>query len=613
MRQILLFIACLFCSNLFAQKLTVESMTLAGNDISASQYRKNDFNNQPCALMKVQLATRGATFAGSVVGTPEFKNGVYWVYMPAGAKELEVQHNSFIPCHVNFGDYGITKLQALTTYVLTLLMPQTGNVNVDDGMRYLAMTVEPANASVYIDNQPQVLQNGSLSMLLSMGQHQYRVESPAYETKTGTFTIGDETLQLPVKLESVMASLSVSTATPGTQIYVNDQLRGTSSWTGSLSAGTYRVEGRLQGYRNHRQNITLAQRDRQQITIPALQAITGNLNVNYQPLNAEAYLDGQLLGKSPNVFRNVMVGSHNIELRASGYTSKQERITIEEGRTAMLSGSLERQVTTQTQSPDSVQATPSPSQSAAVSNGGPIETIIVKGVSFNMVRVDGGTFQMGATSEQQNPNSNEKPMHQVTLSTYYIGETEVTQALWKAVMGTTVRQQRDKANKSWPLGGEGRNLPMYYISWNECQDFIRKLNQLTGKNFRLPTEAEWEYAARGGNKSRGYQYSGSNNIDDVAWYTKTTNGTGTRNVKTKQANELELYDMSGNVWEWCQDWKGDYPSFAQTNSTGPSTGSSRVLRGGGWINIASDCRVANRLFDTPGHRGYNLGLRLALQ
>ena len=230
-----------------------------------------------------------------------------------------------------------------------------------------------------------------------------------------------------------------------------------------------------------------------------------------------------------------------------------------------------------------------------------------------MVYVEGGTFTMGATKEQgKDAYSDEKPAHSVTLSGYYMGETEVTQELWEAVMGTTVQQQRDKANKEWKLYGEGSNYPMYYISWDDCQAFISKLNSLTGQQFKLPTEAQWEYAARGGNKSRGYKYSGSDIIDDVAWYTSNTNDKGSREVKTKQPNELSLYDMSGNVWEWCQDWYGDYSSNAQTNPTGASSGSYRVLRGGSWFRSARFCRASLRGNYTPSDRYDNLGLRLAL-
>ena len=219
----------------------------------------------------------------------------------------------------------------------------------------------------------------------------------------------------------------------------------------------------------------------------------------------------------------------------------------------------------------------------------------VEGVSFKMIRVEG----------QGNP--------------FYIGETEVTQALWQAVMGTDVRQQRDKVNKEWGIRGEGSNYPMYYISWDECQEFVRRLNSMTGQQFHLPTEAQWEYAARGGSRSRGYKYSGSNAIDNVAWYEEnsykkgqSSPDYGTHPVKTKSPNELGIYDMSGNVWEWCQDWYGSYSSSAQTNPTGPSSGSDRVLRGGSWGDNARICRSSFRFNYTPSIRSYYIGLRLSL-
>ena len=215
--------------------------------------------------------------------------------------------------------------------------------------------------------------------------------------------------------------------------------------------------------------------------------------------------------------------------------------------------------------------------------------------------VDGGTFTMGATSEQQNPGSAERPTHRVTLGDYYIGRFEVTQALWQHVMG-----ENPSNNKS-----NSRN-PVEQVSWDDCQRFISRLNQMTGQRFRLPTEAEWEYAARGGNKSRGYQYSGSNNIGDVAWYDGNS-GNQTHVVGTKQANELGLYDMSGNVWEWCQDWYGSYSSNAQTNPQGPTSGPGRVYRGGGMSSVDMlYCRVADRCWTSPGSRCGVFGFRLAL-
>ena len=226
------------------------------------------------------------------------------------------------------------------------------------------------------------------------------------------------------------------------------------------------------------------------------------------------------------------------------------------------------------------------------------KTFTAGGVTFTMVAVKGGTFQMGAPDSDMNADNDEKPQHAVTLSDYYIGEMEVTQALWKAVMGSN------------PSKFEGNKLPVEQVSWDDCQAFITKLNVMTGQTFRLPTEAEWEYAARGGNKSQGCMYSGSNDIGLVAWYLDNS-GNKTHEVGTKTANELGIYDMTGNVQEWCQDWFDDYSSEAQTNPAGPETGSFRVFRGGSWLDSASSCRVSFRNYIMPSLPYGDLGLRLA--
>ena len=223
------------------------------------------------------------------------------------------------------------------------------------------------------------------------------------------------------------------------------------------------------------------------------------------------------------------------------------------------------------------------------------EIFTVKGVSFTMKPVSGGTFEMGSLSG----SLDEQPVHSVTLSTYYIGETEVTQELWQAVMGSN------------PSLRKGDKRPVEQVSWNDCQTFISKLNSLTGKRFRLPTEAEWEFAARGGVKSRGYMYSGSNTPGSVAWYTENVDYE-TIDVGSKLPNELGLYDMSGNVWEWCSDRMGSYSKSAQTNPKGSQVGSGRVFRGGCFANIARGCRVSNRFSTGPDLRRIDVGLRLCL-
>lgn len=223
------------------------------------------------------------------------------------------------------------------------------------------------------------------------------------------------------------------------------------------------------------------------------------------------------------------------------------------------------------------------------------------GQSFTMIYVEGGSFVMGSTSDTDTDFYNARPAHRVTVDSYYIGETEVTQELWSAVMGRN------------PSYYKGSQRPVENVSWHDCQDFIRKLNQITGKNFRLPTEAEWEYAARGGKKSKSYKYSGRNTINNVAWYADNS-GLQTHNVKTKLPNELGIYDMSGNVWEWCQDRYGSgyYANSPQANPTGPSSGSLRVRRGGSWLINAQYCRVAIRDYGSPSGCHSGIGFRLIL-
>ncbi len=233
-------------------------------------------------------------------------------------------------------------------------------------------------------------------------------------------------------------------------------------------------------------------------------------------------------------------------------------------------------------------------------NNGSSHIFIAHNVMIEMVRVEGGTFTMGATAEQASDAfSDELPTHKVTLSPFLIGKYEVSQTLWLAVMGEN------------PNVNTGINLPVDNVTWNECQTFITKLNELTGKNFRLLTEAEWEYAARGGNKSKGYKYSGSNNLGDVAWYIDNSNNTS-HAMGTKAPNELGIYDMTGNVMEWVSDWKGSYSSGAQTNPTGPDSGTYRVNRGGSYGNVERLSRITNRNSIDPNMSSKTMGLRLCL-
>ena len=306
------------------------------------------------------------------------------------------------------------------------------------------------------------------------------------------------------------------------------------------------------------------------IVPPKPKPTTGTLKITSTPSDVAVKVDGEYVGNTPLTLKNRKAGTYQVSFNAEGYVTQTKSVSITAGKTATCSATLKKkqvaQPVVQQPTTPTVPTTPSPASS---------QTFTANGVSFKMIRVEG----------QGTP--------------FYIGETEVTQALWQAVMGSN------------PSYFKGSSRPVEQVSWDDCKEFISRLNNLTGKSFRLPRESEWKYAAKGGNKSRGYEYSGSNEINDVAWYLKNAyycgsesgNSShpdyGTHSVKTKRPNELGLYDMSGNVCEWCEDLYD-------------SSGSFRVNRGGSWCYDAGGCRVTFRHGLTPGYRIGDLGLRLAL-
>ena len=461
MRNILLSFVLLFAaiSSALAQKLTVESFKLAGNDLTAQTQPRKDLNDRNCALVKVLFVGDILNVEGNVIMPLVKRNNETWVYMPQNTRQMKVITKNYLPLMVTFADYDIERLESNRTYVLTLL---SNNLQQAQQSQTLTIKYMPTNATVLVDNKMVKGTNGVARTTLPIGQHSYIVACDGYESEEGM-----------VKLKASAPS-----------------------------------------------NI--------QITLTK-EAMATQQSIVSQPIVAQQ-----------------------------------------------------------------------PMEQTPVTNVDNISIPVKDGISIDMVRVEAGTFTMGSTAEKKDPWDNEKPTHRVTLTNdYYIGKYEVTQALWKAVMGNN------------PSNFKGDNLPVEKVNWKHCQKFLSKLNRITGKTFRLPTEAEWEYAARGGNKSRGYQYSGSNNLLDVAWFTDNS-GRKTHAVGTKQANELGIYDMSGNVCEWCQDWYGRYNSSSQVNPTGANSGSNRVFRGGCWSGIANGCRSSHRGLDSPGFRDYYLGLRLVL-
>lgn len=254
----------------------------------------------------------------------------------------------------------------------------------------------------------------------------------------------------------------------------------------------------------------------------------------------------------------------------------------------------------------------------------PVAEFTANGVTFKMIEVEGGTFMMGTELYAGNAH----PEHEVTVSTYWIGETEVTQELWVAVMGYNPSYFNEYGNADYFSyhadydAGINLQRPVDYINISDCQAFCSALSQLTGKTFRMPTEAEWEFAARGGNLSHGYDYAGSENADDVAWYKETipsptlwTEGWGPQTVATKAPNELGIYDMSGNDEEWVMDWFATYgvDPQPQTNPTGPESGTYRVVRGGRFNSVATACRVFMRTYNLPDAKGNSRTFRIVME
>ena len=495
-------------------------------------------------------------------------------------------------------------------------------------------------AYVYVDNR-MIGKAPIKSDMLSSGSHVVKIVKSLYKGYETTVNVTDgQVTRLDPALQADYSDVTLTVA-GNAEIRVNGELKGRGTWRGKLGRGAYLVETRKDGHRPATTTITITEiSSSQTVTLTPPEPVYGVLYVKSDQNSADVYLDGAHIGQTPLYLPETLIGNHTLKLTKSGSADWTGNVNVAEGQIAEINATLQSGAPVTFTSNisdaqlylDGVLLGPANgtydvafgshtivckasgkkdlTKNITISQtdinrtvdcrfGATRKTIKVKGVSFDMIMVEGGTFTMGATSEQGNDaEADERPAHEVTLSDYYIGETEVTQALWQAVMGNSPSQFRGKSN------------PVEMVSWNECQKFIKKLNKLTGRTFRLPTEAEWEFAARGGNESKGYKYAGSNSIDDVAWYDYNSDSK-THAVKTKSPNELGLYDMSGNVYEWCQDWYGSYSSKAQINPKGPSSGSTRVLHGGSWYGGAGDCRVSNREYTSPGFC-YTSGLRLVL-
>ena len=522
-------------------------------------------------------------------------------------------------------------------------------LDANNGKQKIQVNLKPNFGSIYISSTPEsgaeVILDGkptgkstpcTLNEILS-GEHRITIKREMYYDAWQDITVEDnKTANANLTMKPAFGELDITTS-PSADIYINGSKVGSGSHKERKTSGFYTVEARKVQHSSDSKKVEVTDGQTIKVDLAPLPQY-GTLKIMSTPPEADIYIDGKHKGTTPITLRELLVGNYSLELKKNSYATVSKTITIRNKQTTDVNETLAsgKQITISSTPSGAVlkiddkQVGTTPyndmlgfgSHSIKITNNTKIVSEIINitqngktSWSFNvsetkdytetasnldldMVFIKGGSFTMGCTSEQASDcESDEKPSHKVTLSDYYIGKYEVTQAQWRAVMGSN------------PSNFKGNNLPVEKVSWNDIQTFITKLNQQTGKTYRLPTEAEWEFAARGGNSSRGYKYSGSNNIGSVAWYDVNSNSK-THPVGQKTDNELGIYDMSGNVWEWCSDLYGDYSSSNQTNPKGASSGSYRVLRGGSWFGSASYCRVSYRYGSNPENRRDYDGFRL---
>ncbi len=530
------------------------------------------------------------------------------------------------------------------------LSPSFGSVKV---------TTNPSGATITVETDGRTFTSPCEITKLPSGTHTLTVTYPGYTMSQSKITVTDGcVIPLNIALDARFAQVTINTLA-GATVKVNGEVLGKGSLVKQLDEGIYDVEVSMAQHCTVTRQIEVIANQPQTIEITPT-PIYGSLDVVSTPMFSDGVINGKHYGTTPTTIENLLIGEYDVTISKKGCASITRKVTITDEQLSTIEVDLPqgREYTiTSDRNGDAVfvdgvkrGVTPlsislsygnhevelrrdgkSIKKTIAVSQSGsesalhlafglspqwqagisPSTKRVLQRLIDNMVAVEGGAFMMGATSSRtrnsssnydSDASSNESPVHSVRLSDFSIGKYEVTQKEWETVMGSN------------PSDSKGANKPVEQVSWNDCQEFIKKLNLLTGLQFRLPTEAEWEYAARGGNKSQGYKYSGSNNIGDVAWYWDNFSST-THQVGTKRANELGIYDMSGNVYEWCSDWYGSsYYSSSPTNNPtgpGPTTGYYRVYRGGSWYNRAQGCRVSIRHDYFPDGRDYSIGFRLA--
>ncbi len=623
---------------------------------------RRDANGNYCAAIQLISNLDGFTYDSfdGIVGNIEDKPGMDMVYLTSTERVLQIFKSGFKPMKIILSDYGIVLAPREVWQI------EISGENTADQLP-VTILFTPADAKLMIDGKSVV---ASATQSLSVGEHTILISKDGYQNFEKTIMVDEKSVYFNYKLEKQAdAILEIETIPEGATIFLEGVNLGESPLSAFYKPGNYPIRivkdgyisienqmlevkipktyksytleenvgfltvntnplatvyfnnQKVTNYKNAKlapqlvkikvvmpkaepleQQIVLKRNDKQVIDMfPNVQ--TGSLQIAVTPFDAVLEITGDAGEKygttGTHLFEDIPIGTYTIKVSASSYSTATETVIVKTGETCNKTVKLNKPIAA-TNEKSLVKKTETSIESAKeLTNTNPAISEGINTGGIEMIFVKGGTFTMGCTSEQSNCGDNEKPIHMVTLNDFQIGKYEVTQKQWQAVMGNN------------PSHFKGDNLPVERVSWYDVQEFIKKLNLKTGKKYRLPTEAEWEYAARSGPTSSQTLYSGSNKINEVAWYSDNS-GSTTNPVGQKKANALGIYDMSGNVWEWCSDWYVDYSSGSQSNQQGSSSGTHRVGRGGGWYGEPQYCRVTFRNYYFAGYSSDYLGFRLAL-
>ncbi len=534
------------------------------------------------------------------------------------------------------------------TYNYIVEMPryytQAGQVEIRGDKSDLDIKLLPAFGKMQIASVPEngmlIYLNGNNTglttpdtlILDSNKEHQVKLMSQWFEPQEKTVTVGDgeKSFELFEMVPTEFGHLTVTTE-PEADVYINNHLVGTGKTTTRLNPGYYEVAARLDKYYTALKDILINPTEDQEIKLD-LKPRTGSLEVISNPFNARVLIDGKYVTNTPATIEDLLIGEYKVLLRLDGFADITNTVTINENATTRINERLPAGMRF------SVYSDP-PGADLYLNDEHQGQTPVHINILYGdyklrlelgdrdiqqnitldkrskndwnfefkdfqepeMIIVQGGSFVMGCTREHRKICLNdEKPTQQVLLNNFFISKYPVTQDLWQSVMGEDSH-----------LVNNCPDCPVTQVSWYDTQEFIKRINQITKKNYRLPTEAEWEYAARGGLMGNSTLYAGSDNLTYVGWFLENSDGI-IHQVGEKRPNELDIYDMSGNAWEWCNDWYGPYTPEGKQNPTGPSTGTMKVARGGAFASDSQSCRTTSRNRSNPDSRSTLLGFRLVL-